>query len=338
MALSWDENWQRSYKISIGARRFVKDQYNNNAVVGVLQDNVDRSEDDLVVPSNARVMANITSEDYDIRGFSFKFEGQVQAEENGSGSEKSTLTLYNLDEDMVNVINQPYCVVIIEAGYQDKTEVAYVGDVGHVNVDVRRTDMVYEIKCTSAGQSFRNSLVSLQYDESLSEKDIIIDMAKRFPGTALGSYGLEGYSNRFRSGGTNFHGKLHTEFNKLLTRNGLSWCVFNGKIVIIPYRLINYDLNKFNRTKYILPADNIKKITDKTDRSGERNDEQKSELKTLVINTFFLPAEVGQFIEIPDEEGVGKYAGTYLIKGRRLLLSSKGSGPWDTVFQVEQVV
>lgn len=338
MALAWTENWQRSYKISIGARRFIKDRYNNNEVVGVLQNNVDRSEDDLIVPSNARVMANITSEGYDIRGFSFKFEGQVQAAENGSDEEKSLLTLYNLDDDMVNVINQKNCVIIIEAGYQDKTEVAYVGDVDHVNVDKRRSDMVYEIKCTSAGESFRNSLVSLQYDESLSEKDIILDMAKRFPGTVLGSYGLNEYTTRYQSGGSNFYGSLHTEFSKLLARNSLSWCVFNGKIVIIPYRIIDDDLKKFNRTKYLLPADNIKNITDKTDREGERDDDEKSELKTLVVNTFFLPAEVGQFIEIPNEKGMEEYAGTYMIKGRRLILSSKGSGPWDTVFKVEQVV
>lgn len=340
MSLKWEENWQRSYRISLGNRKRNIDvlNNNNNETVGVFLDKKQYlTEDDETIPEKARVMGNIVSEGYDIRGFTFRFDGTVSAAENGDNSEVSTLTLYNLDPELVDIINSPEGVVIIEAGYQDKVELAYTGDIDHVDVSKKGSDTVYTIKCTSAGHSFRNSIVSLQYDESISEKDIIIDMARRFPGLALGSYGLEEQKSRFRSGGTNFYGMLHTEFQKLMARNGLSWCVFNGKIVIIPYRLIGDDLDKFNRTKYILDPDSIKRIQDKTDRKGEQKGEVKEQALKLVINTFFTPAEVGQFIEIPDVPAMEKYTGTYIIKGRRLVLSSKG-GAWDSVFDVEQVI
>ncbi len=343
-SLLWSENWKRSYKITIGTREINTEVYATQELDGVPVSSVpsllaapNLTTDTLTTPSNARTLSNLASEGFSERGFTFKFNGVQNLSPQGSEGEKSTLTLYGLDDDLISVINQDKCLVIIEAGYGGKTEIAYSGDVVKVTPERNGAEHIYHLQCASGAFAMRNTLVNLHYDESLSEEDIIIDMAKRFSGTALGTYGLNDQSGRFKTGGKNFNGSLVTNFDKIMAKNNLSWAHFNGKIVITPYRLIGKDYDSFARTNYTLNVDLIKAITDTTNNSKSGSADTKSKLKSLQINTFYIPVELGQFVTIPTSEYTKGKDGTYQVKARRLILESKGNA-WDVVLEVEQVI
>jgi len=337
-SLPWSENWRRSYKITIGTREVSTEVFTVQDLDGVppLLLSNDLESDTLTTPSNARTLSNLPAEGFSERGFTFKFNSVQKLSSQGSEGEKSTLTLYGLDAELISIINQDKCLVIIEAGYGGKTEVAYSGDVVKVTPEKNGAEEIYHLQCASGAFAMRNTLVNMHYDESLSEEDIIIDMAKRFPGTALGTYGLNDQSGRFKTGGKNFNGSLVTNFDNIMAKNNLSWAHFNGKIVITPYRLIGKDYDHFARTNYTLNEDLIKAITDTTDNNKSGTADTKSKLKSLQINTFYIPIGLGQLVTIPTSDYTTGKDGTYQVKARRLILESKGNA-WDVVLEVEQI-
>lgn len=333
--LKWSENWNKSYRITIGTREYQKQLYTiQQDIVAISRPLTDA--DEVTVPSDARILSNLEEDGKSRRGFTFKFDGVQSLSTSGSNSEKSWLTLYNLDEDMIKVLNLDNCLVIIECGYGGQVELAYSGDVVEVLPHKEGSDDVYRIKCASGAQAMRNTTVSTHYDESLSQRDVIIDMVGRFPGTALGSVGLEDLNDHYRTGGNSFVGTLVTKVDNQMAKHNLSWSHFNGKIVIVPFRLKGEDYNHFSRTNYNIPAESLKSIKAVSQKQGVSTEDSKSKLRHLQVNTFFIPVELGQFITIPDETYTENFSGTYQVKKRRLVLQSKGNA-WDVVLEVEEV-
>jgi hypothetical protein len=258
------------------------------------------------------------------------------ASSQGSDSEDTYLSLFNLNEEEKQILLQPNCVVIVEAGFQGNTALCYTGDVVDVTPLKRPPDVEYRIKLSSGGSSIKDTMINSHYDESISDQDIIRDMGGRFSGLALGTYGLETANGQYKTGGRGFTGSLITNFDKMMARYNLEYSVINGKIVIIPFRWVGEDWSKFQRTNYILNADSIKKITSTSDSRGVSSDDTQAKVKKLQINAFFIPVEIGQFVTIPSDEYNKEFAGTYIVKGRRVILQSKGNA-WDVVLEVEEV-
>lgn len=332
--IPWEENWQPTYKITFGTRERIKEKKNYTipasiARVGEQSNNIS----DKIIPSEAITLSNLN----DIRGFTFEFESNQVASSAGSSSEASNLTLYNLTEEQVKLLNKDGCVFHIELGFQGKTALAYIGDVVDVVPVHSPPQVAFNITLSAGSLAMGNTMINTVYDESLSEQDIIIDMVGRFSGLSLGSYGLEQQSNYYRTGGTGFTGSLVTNFDRIMAKNNLQYSVMNGKVVIIPYRLRGADYDHFARTNYTLDIDSIKSITESSDRRGQDSSDAKSNVRKLTVNTFFLPVEIGQFITIPSHPSTEHYAGTYVVKGRRIIAQSQG-GAWDIVLDVESIV
>lgn len=332
MTHRWKENWERSYRVTFGTREYKKSEYNIPS--SLVLPNV--PTDDITVPSNAVVMSNLIEDGNNRRGFSFKLHSEASLESSSNGGEKSFLYLYNLDEKSVEILNQDKCIVMVEAGYQQEVVFAYSGDVSSVKCINSGNDKTYKIQCASGAFAMRNTFARIEYDETVSEKDIILDMAKRFPGTALGTYGLDDLSGRYKTGGKYIDGMLVTEFDKLMARNNLQYAHINGKIVIVPYRLRGADYDAFARTNYTIPLDAIKEISDISDKTSTPSSNIKSKMRKLQINTFYIPVELGQFITIPESERTKEHSGTYQVKGRTLALESQ-RGNWDVILKVEEV-
>lgn len=338
--LGWTENWGRSYRITLGTREYRKlDPVVEAATISAPSITLEPKDSDYnTIPSNAVFMSNLEEDNYSKRGFSFKFNSNQKASSKGGEGENSFLELYNLSPEVVEIINKDKCIVMIELGYQQKVSLVYSGDVVEVTSRRQGADMVYRIKCSAGSLPMRNTLSSLSYEESLSDGDIILDMVSRFPGTALGTYGLGEAEGTYKVGGNNFTGKLATNFDKMMEKHHLNYSYINGKIVIIPYRFIGKDYDTFARTNYNLPEDTLKGVTPITDNSKKSSTDIKAKLSKLQINTFFIPIEIGQFVTVPESSynNINRHAGTYVVKGRRLILNSQG-GSWDVVLEVEEV-
>ncbi|CAM0043771.1 baseplate hub [Vibrio phage K460] len=328
ISVPWEENWGISYRITFGTRESV------TYVVppAIVSPEFSKPEDNQVqVPSQALVKHNLD----DPRGFQMEFESSQMATSKGSESEESSLTLYNLSVEELRVINLPNCVFMVEAGFQGKVVLCYTGDVVRVDTDSYPPDVSYRITLSAAGSAMKDTMVNTHYDEGMSAKDVIIDMAGRFSGLAIGSYGLESESNYYRTGGRGFTGDLVTNFDRQMAKYNLQYAVVNGKVAIIPYRWKPEDLSKFNKTNFNIPAENIKGITEVKDNTGQSNDEVNNNLKTIQVNTLFLPVEIGQFITVPDSDYTKEFRGTYVVEGRRFILETDGG--WDVVLQCKEV-
>ena len=341
--MRWNENWERTYKITIGTRKYrtLKPEIVQAVLSGVTIDRVPTDSDFTTYPSNARYISNLVSEGFNRRGFTFKFNTSQKATTKGADSEQTILELRNLNEDMVEVINQDRCVIIVEAGYQQELSLVYTGDVVEVSSTRSSSDTIYKIKCSAGGLDLRNMFINASYAETMDDRDIIMDMAGKFPSQALGTCGLDAAKGKYKIGGSCFTGNLTTEFDKKLGQYHLKYTFLNGKIVILPYKFSKEEYELFNRNNFHLDSKSIKNITPITKKQGKSTSDLKASLRNLQISTFFTPAEVGQFITVPESKNANlsdlkKYSGTYVVIGRTVSLDTT-SGAWDTVFEVEEV-
>ena len=334
--LPWDNNWNRTYRITLGVREYTKTEIISEVIVFDAKLKVGTTTptetSSSVIPSDAIAMDNLT----DPRGFTFRFETQAVASSSGGSSEKSNLVLYNLSDEAKRILLQPNCIVIIEAGYEGKLTLCYTGDVLNVTPMKNPPDTSYKIKLVAEGNAQRNEVINTHYDEGLSAKAVIEHMALNFTGTSLATYGLNDYTDKYKTGGMAFTGSLIDNFNALIKKMNLEYHFSNNKIYIIPYRIKGKDYEDFARTNYTLSEDSIKNVADTSDHSGKSSDDTQNKIKKLQINTYYIPVEIGQFITIPTAKALKGYSGTYIVKGRRVILESKGNA-WDVVLEVEEL-
>ena len=326
-------NWIRSYKIVFGTPAFKKNPYEFVGQGVLTTETYTKIEaDSITIPSNALSLSNLVSEGENLRGFTFTLDTTRKlAATSNKNSEKSTLQLYNLNKESLDVLNQEGCVVRIFAGYGDKVELVYSGDVEEVSPVRSGNDVVQRIRCVDGSLSFKNTRGSIDYDESVSEKDMIIDIASRFPDSALGFVGLTGLEDIYTTGGQSFSGPLDKIFNRLMARNNLNYSRFNGKIVIVPYSLdqASADFNRLAANTFTLPTNSIKKITP-VSKNGKKTSLETKSKKSILVNSFLIPTiELGQYFTITKDNSID-YEGTYLVSSVRTVLKSKG-GEWDTV-------
>lgn len=334
--LPWSSNWGRSYKVTIGVHEYdaggkvIEGGYKKVPTsIAIPYSDLPKTPSN-IIPSKAVFLDNLT----DTRGFTFTFETQQMASTKGEASEKSNLTLYNLSSEVVDILNTPNCICIIEAGYEGKTTLCYTGNVVSVLPIRNPPDTTYKVQLTSAGTAIRNTMINTHYDEDMSTKEVVLDMARRFPATAVTTYGLDSQTDRYKTGGRGFTGSLIDNFSKLAREQGLEYIFTNEKIAIIPFKFTSKDKETFLTTNYTLSEGSIKNISRVSDNTKVGNEDIKSKVKKLQINTYYIPVEVGQVITIPK---TNEYLGTYIVKGRRVILQSKGNA-WDVVLNVEEIL
>lgn len=335
--LPWKENWEPSYRITVGVKPEI-DTYTQQELSVIPSSVLRRS---LVTgvetkPSYSKFISNLVEDGYNRRGYSFSFDGSNALSKNGSDSENSTLELWNINQEFIDIITNERAVIIIEAGYQQKVVQFYAGDVVSVKTRKDREGVVHIIKCATNAHAAKNTIVNLNYPEDVSERDVIIDMAGRFSGTAIGTVGLEDVKDRYRTGGRTFVGSLVTNFDKIMAKHNLSYSHINGKIVIVPYRLKGQDYTNFIKTNFILPLDAIIEIEDTTDKAATGDKDSNIKLRELTLNTFFLPVEVGQCVTVPDDDTTKEYKGTYMVKANRFILDTV-SNTWVSVLKLESL-
>ena len=323
------ENWLRSYKVVIGVPEYEEDLYKIDVTSVLKVENLPKISDDATtIPSDAVSYSNLVSEGNNIRGFTFKLDStRVMSEGSSDGTEKTTLTMYNLDKKTISLLQHPRCVVRIYAGYDENISLAYSGDVSKMVPTGDGTDKVYQITCVDGLAGQKNTIVNIDYEESVSVADMIIDLGNRFPDGAMGVSGLSHLSETYITGGMTFMGTLARQFDKMLRVNNLSYSRFNGKMVITPYRL-EFGSDAYDEmytNNYDLTSDLIKSIGEAND-NGDTTDTDVKVKTSITMNTFYIPIELGQFFTVPS--GIEGYAGTYQVTRIRTKLESQGAS-WD---------
>lgn len=332
-------NWGRSYRIEFGTAEITQSVYKFEGF-GVLKTDsypltnkiaIKQGRDSLTIPSNALVMSNLEADGNNKRGFTFTLDSSRKSSAASSSStEKTTIQLYNLNKEALDVLNQDNCIIRVYAGYQGRIDLAYTGEVVEVHPVQSGQDIVQMIKCTEGASDIKNTKGTVDYDEDMSEADMILDLASRFPATAIRYAGLNTLFEKFTTGGESFSGSLDGMFNKVMARNNLSYSRFNGKISIIPYSIeqASSDFLSLAANTYVLPTNTIKSILPKSKNGQKKSSEVKTK-EAISVNTFFIPIETGQFFTIPFEASA-QYEGTYLVDSVRTVLKSHGQ-EWDVV-------
>lgn len=325
-------NWQRSYKVTFGTPKYERDAYDFVGNGVLRQEFLPNVEADAVtIPSNAVTISNLESEGNRRRGFTFTLDStRKTAATSNNSTEKSIVQLYNLNTESLDILNQDRCVMRVFAGYGDRVELAYAGDVVEVSPVQSGNDVIQRIRCVDGSVSLKNTIGSIDYDEGISEKDMILDLANKFPDSAVGFTGLSEQENLFTTGGQSFIGNLDNIFNKVITRNDLSYGRFNGKIVILPYTISvdDKDFKKLEFNTFNLSVNSIKNISP-VSKNGKKKTDEKKTREAIVVNTFFTPIELGQFFTIPLEAST-QFDGSYIATSIRTVLKSHGQ-EWDVV-------
>ena len=328
-------NWNRAYKIVFGKPKHETSAYTfEGTVVGNLP--APQIEVDAVTEPAGNVvsMSNLVSEDETLRGFKFTLNSVRIASGTGSSGEKSVLTLYNLNPETLEVLNQEGCVVRVYAGYQGAVNLVYSGDIEEVSPKTEGQDIAYKIDCKDGSIDLKNTRVSIQYSENISMANIVRDLASRFPSASLGSTTMDSLESKFITGGYSCQGKLSDIFDKVCQKNQLTYSRFNGKISVRPEQLIQGlpDYLIVERNTYTLLPDTLH-IIDPILANKGKSTNQANVKRGIQLTTFLIPVTLDQFITILPETSQ-QYAGTYKITKIMTKLNSI-QGAWTTSLKCE---
>lgn len=336
------ENWGRSYRIVIGRPEHIKSVYlSDGAVISAeelkivndipqgIRANKKITVDATTIPAGKIAqLSNLASDDEDTRGFSFTMKSTRKVSANASSAEKTSIILFNLNKETIDIIQQEGAVVRVFAGYGGEVDLVYSGDVESVSIKHQGNDKLYIINCKDGLIDQKNTKVSLEYAETMSLLDIMKDLIRRFPSASVGEIASAVLEKKFITGGVSVQGNLLKIFEKMCKKYGLTYSRYNGSISVRPEQLIQgtpeYMLLANNN--FILEADVLKNIEAVMDNKKKQT-AQKNTKRGIQLNTFLIPITLSQFITIP-EEASKLYAGTYKLTALNISLDSR-KGPWD---------
>lgn len=333
-------NWDRKYRVVFGTPDIDTYVYRNVVATGIVKvGGVEHKiYDGSTIPSNAVSMSNIVGED-DYVGYQFQFKLESvrgMTKSATSSSEKTTLTLYNINQNAIDILNQNGCVVRVYAGYANtELTLAYSGDVTKVTPKYSENDITYQIKCKDGANDSKNTKASIDYSDTMNEKDLILDIINRFPTASRGIIAVDNVDENYVTGGYSHQGPLVDALDYIIYRNNLKCGWFNGRINIVPYEITDgiKDYDNLLVTVFSLRPDIIKDISYVNETSNTATNDSTGKAK-IAVNTYYIPVEVGQLITISNMDGtetinrLTEFVGTYNVTGIKTRLDSYGNN-WD---------
>lgn len=334
---TFSEAFGRSMKIVIGQPERTVNKVVSGTVSSAIGVYDPSTSDATTIPAGKIVeFSNLESEGYSKRIPSFKFESTRGATQGGTSNEKTKLTLYNLNDETKEIINQPFVRVLVYLGYNEKVDLYYTGDVISIQESNDGLDHEYVLILKDGGVDDVDTVVGLEYDENMSAAEILTDLAKRFPTGSTGIVALDFLKNKYVIGGMTVMGNLAMKFDKLCKMYGVSYYKWNGKINLQPYKLVNgtpdylFLADVYNT--YIIP-DNAIKSLDPVVQNKHKTSTDPNITRAVQLTTFLIPIELGQFFTI-DKTSSERYAGTYKVTQIKIDADARGSA-WDVTIRGE---
>lgn len=344
-------NYLRYYKIRIGVPAKVEniawtyecsidatDSYNTYGYMGILFNDDTKLNANTpyklgnpitqTIPSDAISISNLPNEGMGVRGFDFDFTTRRSFSQKSSKNETSTLTIKNLNDEILEYLNKDGCVVQVEAGYNDpdSLDVYYIGNVNYVRTQRGSDSVDYIIGLGDNSLPIKNTKVSIDFNEEASQADIVAALGRLY-GNTLGFMSLEGLKNKYVQGGFSIEGKLSDVITSLAKKWKFEFTNFNGKFVARDKDIVNADANyqRLAKNTWDFIASDRNVIDLQEDNSNfERKQKDKNYKRQVVITTFLAPMQIDEFFTIPPSISE-ELSGTYKIIELSFVISSTGS-------------
>jgi hypothetical protein len=218
-------------------------------------------------------------------------------------------------EDTLGILYTENSQIQVWLGYQsdNSLDLYYSGDIYDVQPKRSGEDIVYSITAKDGFVDNTNTKVSLQYDESMSVKEIMEDLIKKFPSGNIGTMALDYLQTEKIVGGKSVQGLLLREFDRLCKSYGVNYFRFNGKYNLQPLRLVNGtpEYLLVGKNTYTIPVNGVLAL-DPIIQNGEKFYNTTNLKRGVQLTTFLIPIELGQFFTILPETSK-TLAGTYKV-------------------------
>lgn len=146
-----------------------------------------------------------------------------------STSNTGKISIWNLNDDHLSILNEKDCCVALKAGYGDNMGLIFSGLVSWVCTTKDGADMKTEIEVTDSSVGIRDTYVSLSYADKINVKPILDDVANQMGVTASYSYDAEFADVQ---NGFSYIGLARDALDKLCKTSNLQWSVQNGVLQI----------------------------------------------------------------------------------------------------------
>lgn len=328
--------FHRVFRISFGTPVFHKEAYIIQSEINPpLLPTKSRVVDAVTIPSNAVKLSNLAIDGNNPRGFKWELNTTRKPSTDPKREEDSVLTMYNLDDDSVDVLSQEGAVVRIEAGYGEDVKLIYSGDVQNVSPSRSGADMSYRVICKDGLLDTKNTRVSLSYSSDIPASDVILDLANRFPSASVSVDVLHQLKDVKSFGGWQYQGQLEDVFNRVLYKHQLEYSRYNGKITVKPKIITQGDsvYKVLSKNNYNLNDDNIELLVpilnNGSKKSAARDTKRGVQVRCRLLNDVSME----QFFTVKSEL-FPQYNGTYKI----VQITHNCSfplGEWNTVLSGE---
>ena len=245
------------------------------------------------------------------RGFYFKLETTRGG--GTSKNEKTTIELANLNEETLGILHTENSVIQVWLGYEsdNSLDLYYSGDIYDIQPKRVGEDMIYTITAKDGYVDHKNTKVSVNYDESLSYADVLLDLLSKFPSGTIGSIAAPALATKKVIGGLSYQGTLKKIVDSFCKSNGLVCHRFNGKynVQLAELFLGSEAAESLAKNTFTVPDKGVLAL-DPIVANGEKYFNQKNVKRGVQLTTNLIPIELGQFFTISPETSK-ELAGTY---------------------------
>lgn len=328
--------FSRCFRISFGTPTFHKEAYIIEGEINPpLLPTKSKVIDAVTIPSNAIKLSNLEEDGNSLRGFKWELNTTRKPSTDPKREEDSILTMFNLDDESVEVLSQEGAVVRIEAGYGQTVKLIYSGDVENVTPSRQGADMAYKVMCKDGLLDTKNTRVSISYPPSVPASDVILDLANKFPSASVSVDVLYKLKDVRSFGGWQYQGELESVFNRVLYKHQLEYSRYNGKITVKPKVIVQGDsvYKTLSTNNYVLNDDNMEVLVPILN-NGQKKSAQKDTKRGVQVSCRLLnDVTMDQFFTIKSNL-FPKYNGTYKIV-QITHNCSFPTGDWNTVLSGE---
>lgn len=201
-----------------------------------------------------------------------------------SDANKAKITIYNPNDETINIINEKGSKIAFSAGYKglstdadELVEVLITGDIMRVIPSSKGIDKSYTIECGDSEIAIKDSVVNKSFGAKTAIKDVINDVAS--------TLGLAVSDNSDKDLGTlenglALSGKSKNALDMLTLKVGIKWTIQNGELFF-------YKLNGSNGQDVVI----LNSSSGLIEAKKAKKDEDGYNIKSL-LNPKFRPGRI----------------------------------------------
>jgi hypothetical protein len=203
------------------------------------------------------------------------------------------LEIYNLSKNTRTNLEGKNTTIILEAGYEDTTEVIFNGNVTKVIHSKEGPDIISKIELADGGNKYRNARISKGIPPGAKVKQVINELVLSM-GLTQGP--IIGVPNTQYANGITLQGLTKDRLDEVCKSHGLRWSIQDGAVQIVPENKTTLDtvvvmspdtglIGSPNKTK---DGVEFKSLLQPVLKPGKR-----VKIESLFINGIFKIANVG---------------------------------------------